>query len=62
MISRGAPISLSAFATTNAFNPVSASNGTIATCFGSTSSMSMPPMCDSVMVGARKRVESEIEK
>ena len=62
MISLGAPISVRALATTKAFRPVSGSNGTIATCFLSTSSMSMPPMWVSVMVGARKCVESLIEK
>ena len=38
---------------TKAFRPVSGSNGTIATWLLSRSSMSMPPMCVSVMVGAR---------
>ena len=47
-------MSVSAFATTKAFRPVSASNGTIATSDFGSSSMSMPPRWVSVIVGARK--------
>src|SRR5262249_1792940 len=50
-ITRGAPMSVSPLATTKAFRPVRASNGTCATCFLSSSSMSTPPLWVSVMVG-----------
>ena len=62
MICFGAFSSESALATTKALRPVSASNGTCATRLLSSSSMSMPPWWVRVIVGARKRVESEIEK
>ena len=52
----------SALATTKALSPVSASNGMWAMYFLSSSSMSTPPTCVSVIVGARKTVESVIEK
>ena len=55
-------MSLSALAITNAFRPVSASNGTVAMSPFSSSSIAMPPLCVSVIVGARKRVSSVIEK
>ena len=62
MISFGAPMSVSALATTKAFRPVSASNGTVAMSPLSSSSMSTPPLWVSVIVGARKRVSSVIAK
>ena len=62
MISFGAPMSVSAFATTKAFSPVSASKGTMATSDFGSSSMSMPPRWVSVIVGARNCVLSVIEK
>ena len=62
MISFGAPMSVSAFATTKALSPVSASNGIVAMSDFGSSSMSMPPRWVSVIVGARKRVSSVIEK
>ena len=62
MIGLGALSSDSALATTNALSPVSGSNGTFATSDLSSSSMSMPPWCVSVIVGALNRVESVIEK
>ena len=62
MISFGAPMSVSALATTNALSPVSASNGTWATSPLSSSSMSTPPIWVSVMAGARNSVELVIAK
>ena len=58
----GAFRSHSALATTNAFSPVSGSKGMRAMWFGSSSSMSTPPLQLSVRVGARKRVLSLMEK
>jgi len=58
----GAPSSESALATTKALRPVSGSKGTCATWLLSSSSISTPPMCVSVIVGARKRVLSVREK
>ncbi len=53
MIGAGAPMSASALAITNAFRPVSASNGTSAIWSLPSSSMSTPPWWVMVMVGAR---------
>jgi hypothetical protein len=47
---------------TKALRPVSASNGTATICSLDSSSMSTPPWCVIVTVGARNRVESLIEK
>ncbi len=55
-------MSASALATTKAFSPVSASKGTVVISVLSSSSMSTPPRCVMVIVGARKRVSSVIEK
>ena len=62
MICLGAFSSDSALATMKAFSPVSGLNGTLTICVLSSSSMSMPPWCVSVMVGARKWVLSVSEK
>ena len=62
MIGPGAWMPVSALATTNAFKPVSASKGTLAIWSLPSSSMSTPPWWVMVMVGARNRVESLIEK
>ena len=55
-------MSASALAITNAFSPVSASNGTLAIWSWPSSSMSTPPWWVMVIVGARNRVESPIAK
>ena len=55
-------MSASALAITKAFSPVSASKGTVAMSPLPSSSMSTPPLCVMVIVGARKRVSSVIEK
>lgn len=62
MISFGAPMSVRALATTKAFSPVSASKGTEATSALSRSSISTPPRCVMVIVGARNRVSSVMAK
>ena len=62
MICFGALSSDSALATMKAFSPVSGLNGTLTICVLSSSSMSMPPWCVKVIVGARKCVESVSEK
>lgn len=62
MIALGAFSCDSACATTKALRPVSGLNGITATCSLGSSSMSMPPWCVSVIVGARKCVSSVSEK
>lgn len=55
MISFGAPISLSALATTNALGPVNASKGTTATCLGSTAALRVENRLIELLRGRRER-------